>query len=464
MTTTNAELQQCTLSYTTRNPWPFVLSLLLIGVLASTPLTAIASTGPVLDDILDLINEARSSQQQCGDTTYDPAPPLAWSSDLETAATGHSEDMVARNYFSHENPDGRSARDRIRSVNSAFNHVAENIARGQSSPEQVMESWMNSPGHCANIMNDRFTKVGVGLAMGTMERNGNSWEMPYWTLKLAREADQAERIQPGEPNAIPADRAARPAYEAKQIALDHDAILNRLTELRQGGYSCTAEGRPQTAFHVLAWHDELERWAMNNSSRAAEQDQLNADRQFRPVRVDSQDGAFDWGRMIMEQGPANFEEALQKWLSDPAKCRFIFNAYNTHTAVSASVQSDPQTGEPKAGADVYWTLMKGRGTPQTMQDEFTAFFSGQSIELYGRPTCSLTQRMHRELTAFGIDHEAAFYEGWEGPNFDKKRAARRQASQTVRGAPGLPILVIGDTVYSGFSTLFSLYQAMQPAD
>jgi uncharacterized protein YkwD len=77
--------------------------------------------------------------------------------------------MQSKNYFSHTSKDGRSPGDRIIAQGFNWSAYGENIARGQTSEAAVMNGWLNSEGHCKNIMNARFTYVGVG-----MEKN-------YWT-------------------------------------------------------------------------------------------------------------------------------------------------------------------------------------------------------------------------------------------------------------------------------------------
>lgn len=80
---------------------------------------------------------------------------------LVTAAQRHASDMAARGYFSHTAPEGTSFVDRARSAGYP-SPGGENIARGQRSAEQVMESWMGSAGHRANILNCSFVAIGVG--------------------------------------------------------------------------------------------------------------------------------------------------------------------------------------------------------------------------------------------------------------------------------------------------------------
>ncbi|CAM5343878.1 RNA polymerase sigma factor OS=Streptomyces glaucescens OX=1907 GN=SGLAU_30880 PE=3 SV=1 [Streptomyces glaucescens] len=110
------------------------------------------------------MNEERAAAG-CAPLTEDPQ--------LNQAAQGHSEDMAARGFFDHTNPDGADPGRRTTAAGYAWSTYGENIARGQQTPEAVMESWMNSPGHRANILNCSFEDIGVGVHDGS----GGPW----WT-------------------------------------------------------------------------------------------------------------------------------------------------------------------------------------------------------------------------------------------------------------------------------------------
>jgi len=116
----------------------------------------------VRQKILDLVNAERSKNGLSG---------LAMESHLQTAAQRHAEDMKNRNFFDHVNPDGKSPTDRIRAAGYPMNgawSTGENIAKGQTTAEQVMKDWMNSPGHRANILSKNFKEIGIGYI-------GNYW-------------------------------------------------------------------------------------------------------------------------------------------------------------------------------------------------------------------------------------------------------------------------------------------------
>ncbi|WP_349345330.1 CAP domain-containing protein [Streptomyces rapamycinicus] len=103
--------------------------------------------------------------------------PLAPDPRLTAAAQAHSDDMVARDFYSHTGPEGHQPWDRARAAGAAHRGIGENIACGQRSPEEVVRGWMNSPGHRANILKPDFTHIGVGHATGS--RAGTYWTQVF---------------------------------------------------------------------------------------------------------------------------------------------------------------------------------------------------------------------------------------------------------------------------------------------
>ena len=72
--------------------------------------------------------------------------------------------MATKNYFSHTSLDGRTVAQRITATGYAWRAIGENIAAGQTTPEQVVAGWLQSEGHCRNIMNPAYQELGVGYA------------------------------------------------------------------------------------------------------------------------------------------------------------------------------------------------------------------------------------------------------------------------------------------------------------
>jgi uncharacterized protein YkwD len=130
---------------------------------------------------MTLINQARAASRTCGSTVYPAAAPLTWNGKLFDASAGHSSDMAAQNYFSHTSMDGRTFDQRVTAAGYNWSNIGENIAAGQSTASSVMSAWMGSPGHCSNIMNSRFTEVGVACV-----NNSSSTYHTYWTMDLGR--------------------------------------------------------------------------------------------------------------------------------------------------------------------------------------------------------------------------------------------------------------------------------------
>lgn len=90
--------------------------------------------------------------------------PLTENAKLTKAAQDHSQDMADHQNMSHTGSDGSSMSDRLSRVGYAFRSAGENVAAGYTSPESVMDGWMNSAGHKANILNCGFKEIGIGLA------------------------------------------------------------------------------------------------------------------------------------------------------------------------------------------------------------------------------------------------------------------------------------------------------------
>jgi uncharacterized protein YkwD len=141
------------------------LSLMAFGT-AATPASALPS-GRV-GSTLKLLNRERAQHG---------LPAFRLDSRLSTAAKRHAQDMVRRDYFSHDAPGGVDFVDRIRRTGYAASSLGENLAWGSgslASPASTVRSWMNSPGHRANILNRRFRAVGIGIAAGAPGYGGSN--------------------------------------------------------------------------------------------------------------------------------------------------------------------------------------------------------------------------------------------------------------------------------------------------
>lgn len=105
--------------------------------------------------------------------------PLTFSRVLSRAAMRHACDMVNHGFFDHRGSDGSDSSARVRTVGYKACIVAENIAWGYPRPEQIIDGWMNSPGHRRNMLHPRIEEFGVGISQGPRG--------PYWVLVVGKE-------------------------------------------------------------------------------------------------------------------------------------------------------------------------------------------------------------------------------------------------------------------------------------
>jgi len=107
-------------------------------------------------------------------------PALTWHSGAAAVARAHSTDMGTRNYFSHTNPEGQSSSARVTAAGIGWSACGENIANGYITPAEVVEGWMNSPGHRANILGN-YTHIGVGFFIQPGTSYGTYWTQVFLT-------------------------------------------------------------------------------------------------------------------------------------------------------------------------------------------------------------------------------------------------------------------------------------------
>jgi uncharacterized protein YkwD len=139
-------------------------------------------TASIRQEMVTALNAARSTPQICGTTPMPAVNATAWNNKLAVAALRHSADMASHAAFSHTGTDGSTVGTRITQAGYTYRAYGENIAVGYPTVANVVQGWMNSPGHCLNIMNGVFTEIGAAYDLGMY--NGSS-EMRYWTLDLA---------------------------------------------------------------------------------------------------------------------------------------------------------------------------------------------------------------------------------------------------------------------------------------
>lgn len=140
-------------------------------------------TGEVADgieyEILAQVNEARSRPRRCGAQQFAAAPPLRYSATLADASQAHAMDMARRGYFDHDTPEGVKPAQRLATTGYRWTLTGENIARGDMGADEAMAGWLRSPGHCANIMEPRFSEMGFGIAADGDRKGALNWVQTF---------------------------------------------------------------------------------------------------------------------------------------------------------------------------------------------------------------------------------------------------------------------------------------------
>lgn len=131
------------------------------------------------ETMLAVIRAARAASRMCGDGIHQATGTVTWNPLLEQAALSHVQDMAYVNFFSHEGSDGLSVSNRADNVGYNWRAIGENIAAGQLDIDEVHQGWLDSPGHCRNIMNPLFTEVGAACVPGVDTDYGTYWAVVF---------------------------------------------------------------------------------------------------------------------------------------------------------------------------------------------------------------------------------------------------------------------------------------------
>ncbi|WBY00787.1 CAP domain-containing protein [Ramlibacter tataouinensis] len=150
-------------------------------VIAAAPFDppAAGQSGDVSARVLVLVNRARAQPRRCGSQPFDAAAPVSLNALLVRAAAAHADSMARYGYLAHEGRDGSTPAERVDRTGYRWRKVGENVASGQTSAEQVVHGWLASPEHCANIMEPRFTEMGVAFAVNTASDGGIYWAQVF---------------------------------------------------------------------------------------------------------------------------------------------------------------------------------------------------------------------------------------------------------------------------------------------
>lgn len=149
------------------------------GIDCRNPATWPAAWTQFEEQVLVLINQRRAAGATCGTTPFAAAPALASNDKLRQAARCHSLDMATQNYFSHTGLDGSNPGARIAAAGYVANAWGENIAAGYRTPQQAVDGWVASEGHCRNLMSTSFSQVGTGYAFDADAQYDHYWTQDF---------------------------------------------------------------------------------------------------------------------------------------------------------------------------------------------------------------------------------------------------------------------------------------------
>jgi uncharacterized protein YkwD len=129
-----------------------------------------------VEQVLSYLNTFRAQPRFCGRQSFAAAGPLRWEARLELAAQGHAAELAQGDQLNHVAANGRSLRERLRGNAYLAYRVGENLAAGQESQEEVLQTWSSSAKHCENIMQPDFQDVALVCASGP-GKYGRYWVM-----------------------------------------------------------------------------------------------------------------------------------------------------------------------------------------------------------------------------------------------------------------------------------------------
>lgn len=137
------------------------------------------SDAAFLDSVVERLNAIRAEGGRCGNIEYPPGPPLARSPALDEAARRHAEDMATNSFLAHTGSDGSSPGDRATHAGYDWDVVAENVASGQTSADDIAATWLDSGGHCANLRDAKYTETGIAFALNPGDGRDIYWVQLY---------------------------------------------------------------------------------------------------------------------------------------------------------------------------------------------------------------------------------------------------------------------------------------------
>jgi hypothetical protein len=176
-----------------------VVRIFTLALLSFGPIAPAFSSAITVQNIITLTNESR---QQFG------VPALNENQILDKAAQAKADDMLAKGYFAHNSPDGRTPWDFITAAGYSYLMAGENLAVNFTEAEDVETAWMNSPDHKANILNKNFQDIGIGVSQGTYQGHNAIFVVQEFGLPAAQQITLSNTPTQVTPASVPAPTPA----------------------------------------------------------------------------------------------------------------------------------------------------------------------------------------------------------------------------------------------------------------
>lgn len=149
----------------------------LVAAAANIPCGA--ATDSFRDTMVAMVNDSRLAARQCGTKDAPAVGVVSWNDQLASAALSHANDMISFNFFDHDGSDGLSVADRADTAGYNWRAIGENIAAGQQEIDEVHTGWLESAGHCRNIMNALYTEIGAACVNSDDTDFGSYWVVVF---------------------------------------------------------------------------------------------------------------------------------------------------------------------------------------------------------------------------------------------------------------------------------------------
>ena len=307
--------------------------------------------------ILELVNQERSAAG---------LDPLGIDRQLDTAANLHTDRMVQADRMSHQLPGQAGLGDRVSNAGYDWIGLGENVAAGYTTPEAVVDGWMNSPKHRENILNSDFTDIGIGYE-NAPDNNGNFDDYDtYWTQVFGTQSNNSTLENNVDSNVGENNFEANPQnQQIDEINNFEVNPENKEIDAEDSNYDrrvlgLVNEARAEAGLDSLAIDSQLDRAADLHTDEMVQADRMSHQLPGEAGLGDrvTQTG-YDWiglGENVAA-GHTTPEAVVDSWMNSPKHRENILDPNFTHMGVG--YENAPDNISNSNDTDTYWTQVFG---------------------------------------------------------------------------------------------------------